>query len=64
LGFPETGKYWNIDKELLNKMFLNVDEELTYKNIDKKYLFMFFERLFKTYLQFSNLLYVFVGECV
>jgi len=30
-GFPETGKYWKIEKEFLNKMFLNVDEKLTYK---------------------------------
>ena len=30
-GFHETGKYWKIEKEFLNKMFLNVDEKLTYK---------------------------------
>jgi len=36
LGSPETGKYWKIDTEFLNKIHFNEDEELTYKKILKE----------------------------
>jgi len=48
-GFHETGKYWKIEKEILNKMFLFMEEELTYNTILKKNIRIY---LSNVYLQF------------
>jgi hypothetical protein len=42
MGSPETGKHWKIERESLNKIFLNMDEELTYKKILKENIYIFF----------------------
>jgi hypothetical protein len=41
-GPPETEKYLKIEREFLNKIFLNMDEELTYKKILKENIHIHF----------------------
>ena len=64
LGYPETGKYWKIETEFLNKTFLNVDEDLAYKKILTENIHIYFSKGYlKLMYSFQTYWVHFVGEC-
>ena len=74
LDSPETGKYWKIEREFLNKIFLNMDEELTYKKILdeeltykkilKENIHIYFSNVYlKLTYSFQTYCVHFAGEC-